>query len=645
MIANFLPSSIQTAAKGRIETAFKLCKYTQSNFNALHNSVQYLAYSFNRALTPDIDKLRQGLKNGDNPPPLPTNKQSLAKAFIECARSYLENLPCFKTKLAENEQKQIFVTLEAYINNREGAPLGVYEYVNKTTPAHLLDYLLDNFIFVKITHGGLSDIGYWNGETYLLGKDHFMALVMDVFELEYYKAGDKRYKTSYDEDELYKQLQQRIKETHELAGPEYIPCLNGILYLDRTNPQNIELKPFTPDIITTYQFQGNYYPDYRHAIPQETVKKLDAYLDLISNKNNDEQHHEELKTRALEFMATTLYRGQLFKKFGFVHGRADGGKTKFIIFVLSVIPTKYQSRIGLPRFHERFAIVNLDGKLVNFDDESHLSASINCANQDQDMIKKILSGDFIQSDDKNKRDIQFVPDARLIFASNRYLLLTQESTEVKMLYIPFMNKLNDKYRAFFPDVVNPKQDEKDYIFNTLIEYLQKVFDNFNARGEYFTQSDYIDALQEQAKTEADEAYELIKDFIEKGNPLKDYPRGKLLSDATLEKMRLTYYKSKFDAFLAKINSKLDVNIQTFRRHFLKLSNFQERNAKERRYKDHTYTVLLPKEYLTKKINSYNDYKKIIQSENEQRIKTAQAINDHTNQEYARVKVLNLDPVI
>lgn len=65
--------------------------------------------------------------------------------------------------------------------------MGVYEYVNKTTLAHLLDYLINNFIFVKITHGGLSDIGYWNGETYLLGKEYFMAIVMDVLSLSIIK--------------------------------------------------------------------------------------------------------------------------------------------------------------------------------------------------------------------------------------------------------------------------------------------------------------------------------------------------------------------------------------------------------------------------------------------------------------------------
>lgn len=641
----FLSPHITKASHLKIKTALKICKYTQADFEALNLSVQYLAYNFNRAITPNLDELLEDLKGDAKLPPLTQKQQSLVTEFKKYVSAFLDNLPCFKVKLTETEQKQIYSTFSYHIDNRKGAPLGNFEYVNKINVAYLKDYLVNNFQLVKISNGGLCDIAFWNSETYISSSEALEQLIADILSLEFVDAKKKRYEKTASFSDVYRALELSNLKTVNIAKPSYISCLNGILYLDTAKPlQEPKLLAFTPDIFTLEQFQGNYYQDYRASLPQNTIDKLDRYLELIANKDNDYDHHQEVLIRILESMATILYRGQIFKKFIVVHGKADGGKSKFVQFVLSLLDPSLVSNIKLTRLNSQFGLVGLKNKLVNFADESNFSKKYEDSNQQQNVLKDILSGGFIQSDRKNQSDVRFKANARWIIGTNSYPAVTQESTENKLLYVPFTNNLkNASFTPYYPNANN--QDEKDYIFNVLVRALRQVFENFNNHGYYFTPSKFVDYLQDYAKTVADDAYSLIKEWFEDEKPLKDYPIGEPVSDGTIFKMRLSYYKKKFDDYTTKNNQKTSVSNAVFRRYFLEFSDLQEKNAKDRDYKDHTYNnVLLPKVYQNKTINSYKDYKSIILKNEKLRNLTNKAIQDNTQREYERVKAENIETV-
>lgn len=623
------------ADKSAIETALYLVKCSQNDFNSLDLNIRKLAYRFNLAITPDLDSYYLKVKKDNNDISLPTltkEHKQLADEFINKVSDYLNTLPCFKAKLSKNEQAQIIEDLKQYINQR----LGAYDYngrVKMLNADYMTKYLINYFNVIKIKRGQ-TVLAYWNGETYQTGEQAISDLVTKIRSIEYNNSTSKIYRETFNLKALINSLNNAITETTPLASADYIPCLNGIIHLKNDN--TYELLTFSPDIVTIYQFQGNYKP--LSEIPAETINKLAHYLDLLANiERETEAHYKELKNRILEGASIVLFRDQIFKTFLFFHGSHDGGKTSFIEkVVFSLLPNGSYSKLPINRLNERFAMSELVGKLANLNDEHNFNYG-RTGQAEQAQLKEIVSGgQKLRAERKSVNAFDFVCEAKMFIALNDFLNIPDKNTKAKMLYIPMRGNLSRaECTPYYPDMSN--QNEKNYIFNVLLQYLLKVFNNYKSTGKYFTYSKYIDdTLMNEAEFKTSDLLNELQSWIDETNPFKEYKLGQLLSDKTKKIMLASHYYYKFRDFLNTHDSRINISQDTFRDNIQKVSNFKVlKNAKENG-KSYNF-ILVPMSYNNTTISTYADYKQAVLLEQAQRAETANIIDINTKAEADRVK--------
>lgn len=666
IIALLKQNNFNSVNKKKIITALELAKYQQSNFDALDMAVKRIAYQFNKSLFSDLDEYQiesekrssahQDLSQCEDPsklpalPPLTPKQEQLTTKFKEEVTDYLKKLPCFTTHLSIVQQKQVISDFEFWIDNHKGTPDKLSERKALLNVQYMAEYLINNFNVIKVRNGDITDLAYWNGETYLTGEAEFSKLIKKVNLLTYNNLYTKDCRKVVATKDVCEQL-EIMTETKDIAPASYIPCLNGIVYLDDNQQDNLtyslRLLKFSPDIITIYQYQGNYKP--ASEIPQAVRDKVNRYFELICNKDNETpQHYQEIRDRIFEYCSTILYRGQLFKSYGFLHGSADAGKTKFLEnCIFSILPPNTFSKVKLNELIDRFKPSRLKGALANLSDEKNLSYGVK-GEEEQEALKEVVSGSKkMLAEDKNIKSYYFRCEARIFIALNYYMNLTDEATAKKMVYIPMRGSLDNVEASQFNVDENCSQDEKDYIFITLLGYLQRVFKNRAQTGKYFSQSNYIDSLQFSAEAETNDLVELLQNWIDETKPFEDYPIGELMNQSNFNQMKLNHYELKFDRYLSTLpeNKQIKVSAGVFKNKLLKLIGdkyIYVDSAKDTDFRaSGVKGVLLPKKYNDHYISSYRDYKEQILLEKRLLAKRNNIIDLNTDKTVKEIQDQNL----
>lgn len=666
IVALLKQNNFNSVNKKKIITALELAKYQQSNFDALDMAVKRIAYQFNKSLFSDLDEYQiesekrsnshQDLSQCEDPsilpalPPLTPKQEQLATNFKEEVADYLKKLPCFTTHLSIKEQKQVISDFEYWIDNHNGTPDKLSERKALLNIQYMAEYLINNFNVIKVKNGDITDLAYWNGETYLTGEAEFNILIKKINLLTYNNLNSKDCRKVVTTKDVCEQLEV-MTETKDIAPASFIPCLNGIVHFDdnqQDSPQyTLSLLSFTPDIITIYQYQGNYKTV--SEIPQTVCNKVNRYFDLICNKDNETpQHYQEIRDRIFEYCSTILYRGQLFKSYGFLHGGADAGKTKFLEnCIFSILPPNTFSKVKLNELIDRFRSNRLKGALANLSDEKNLSYGVK-GEEEQEALKEVVSGSKkMLAEDKNVKSYYFRCEARIFIALNYYMNLTDEATAKKMVYIPMKGSLDNVDASRFYVDENCSQDEKDYIFITLLGYLQQVFKNRTQTGKYFRQSKYIDSLQISAEAETNDLVELLQNWIDETKPFEDYPIGELMNQSNFNQMKLNHYELKFDCYLSTLpeNKQIKVSAGVFKNKLLKLIGdkyIYVDSAKDTDFRaSGVKGVLLPKKYNDHYISSYRDYKEQILLEKRLLAKRNNIIDLNTDKTVKEIQDQNL----
>lgn len=661
-------NSIKRASINLIITAVELAKYQQSNFNSLDVAVKRIAYHLTLTIYPDIDhywikiteiqkkqkkakeiaKRAKGVmtiiedKDTKKMPvlePLTPKQKQLITDFKKVVTDYLKKLPCFTTHLNNDEQKQVISDFDYWIDNHKGTPDKLSERKTLLNVQYMAGCLINNFNVIKVRNGGVTNLAYWNGETYLTGEVEIDSLIKKVNLLTYNNLYNKDCRKPVTTSDVCSQL-EIMADAKDIAPASYIPCLNGILKLDTNNPDDLKLLPFTPDIVTIYQYQGYYKPV--SEIPQEVRNKVDRYFELIANKDRETpQHYQEIKNRIFEFCSTILYRGQLFKSYGFLHGGADAGKSKFLTnCIFSILPANSSGSLRLDKIDSRFELSGIEGKLANLFDEHNLSYGVKGIAQ-QEALKELVSGNKIRVENKNIKAHDIRNDARLFIALNNYMNLTDEATAKKMVYIPMSGALGNVDASRYYVNENCSQNEKDYIFITLLGYLQQVFKNHAQTGKYFRQSKYIDDLQITAEATTNELVNKIQDWLDETDPFKDYPLGELMNKSNFNQIRLNYYEIKFNEYISSLpeSQRIKVTSEAFKFKLLKqIEYIYVNNATEPNFRKSSIRgVLLPKIYRGQAISSYKKYRELILLEQKNTAERNNIIELNTDKKYKEIK--------
>ena len=547
-------------------------------------------------------------------------QHQLITDFKKVVIDYLKKLPCFTTHLSIEEQEQVIKTFDYWLKNHRGSPDKLSERKTLLNVQYIGAYLINNFNVIKVQNGGVTNLAYWNGETYLTGEKEIDELIKKVNLLTYNNLYSKDCRKPVNTKDVCEYL-EIMSDIKDIAPASYIPCLNGILEFNIQKPDKLKLLPFNPDIITTKQYQGYYKPV--SEIPQAVRDKVNRYFDLIANKDKETpQHYQEIKDRIFEYCSTILYRGQQFKSYGFLHGASDAGKSSFLAnCIFSILPKNKKNKdesnfsvVKLNQLDNRFELSGIEGQLANLFDEFNLSYGAKGITQ-QEALKSLVSGLKIRVEDKNVKAHNITVDARLFVALNYYMNITDEATAKKMIYIPMRGALNTVNASQYYVDKNSSQDEKDFIFMTLLSYLQQVFKNHNQTGKYFRQSKYIDELQITAEATTNELLEMLQNWLDEKEPFKDYPIGQLMNKSNFIQMRLSYYENLFNEYLCEKNKKIKVTTTAFKYKFLKLKGNEYiyvDNASDPDFRvSGVRGVLLPRYYNGQKISRYKDYRELI----------------------------------
>lgn len=235
---------------------------------------------------------------------------------------------------------------------------------------------------------------------------------------------------------------------------------NGLYHVDTK-----ELTKHTPNYYCTIQLNCKYIKD---AMPSEN-KYFDNFITSFSNNNEDN------KTFLCEYMAYTIsnFKGNRTKCSLFIIGKPHSGKSKYIGITEYMLGEDNCTTLDISDFEKPFHSIKLLGKRLC----SHADIS-GIPMKSLSKFKMITGGDKISDSLKGKDYIDFDFKGTLVFGGNHMPKWGFEKGDAILDRMIFFEPLNiipkEKWDT---DLLEHMEEEIDYIFITLLPYLDKVIEN------------------------------------------------------------------------------------------------------------------------------------------------------------------------
>jgi putative DNA primase/helicase len=189
-----------------------------------------------------------------------------------------------------------------------------------------------------------------------------------------------------------------------------INVLNGFFDIaeGKITPHKAETKGY----FSTNQFSVNYAPG-------ASCPRWLQFMDEIFEGDDDKA---EKINMLQEFMGLTLTRETKHEKALFLLGNGSNGKSVILEVLSSILGDSNYSSLEFDQISKQFLTFQLMNKLVNLctDIDYYNRASFG-------QFKRIVTGEPILADIKNKKPVQFRPHCKLIFAANRLPQTTDTS--------------------------------------------------------------------------------------------------------------------------------------------------------------------------------------------------------------------------
>ena len=316
----------------------------------------------------------------------------------------------------------------------------------------------------------------------------------------FYKSFSDRYFLHLLTGELkiYNSRQAKAKETLEVIknslsdpklldeinpDPYIINCKNGLFDI-----RDMELKPHTPDFISTFQINAEY--DSESDIPL-----FDKFLSEILIKD-DGNPDSDLICIIQEFMGYCLFTSIPFHKALIFYGEGSNGKS-VLVEVMEFLFTGHTSSVHFEIIGiDSFATADLTNSLLN------ISAEIGSkAHFKDNIIKQLISGDSIRAQHKNQDAFDLKPIAKHILTANNFPYSADKSFAFfrRFLIIPFNQRflsekeieqqpdeIKESLKVEDPYLIDKLKDEADGIFYWALDGLNRLMIN---KG--FTESEQV----------------------------------------------------------------------------------------------------------------------------------------------------------
>lgn len=201
----------------------------------------------------------------------------------------------------------------------------------------------------------------------------------------------------------------------EMGDSKYIAFNNGVLDIE-----SMELISNTPSLNILNVIPHDWNPNARSNILEDALNSW-ACGDLDVRRNIE------------EIIGLAMYRGRELAACPILIGEGANGKSTFLKFLRAVIGDENISSMELAAIGKRFQTAALVGKLVNIGDD--ISSSF--VNRDQaSVIKKVITGEHIQVEEKYGAPFSFRPYASMIFSCNEFPRIGDNSYGMHRRFVP-----------------------------------------------------------------------------------------------------------------------------------------------------------------------------------------------------------------
>lgn len=286
---------------------------------------------------------------------------------------------------------------------------------------------------------------------------------------------------SKDISEVAKRLSEDISLRIEIAGvcqkQQYlINFLNGVL--------NIVTGEFTTDRskwLFDYVINANYNENC-------TEKDCQCFMRFIITSAGVE--NKECILISIGYGISSLTD---VKKAIFYIGETDGGKSTALKLIESAVAPELVSNISFQQFSDCHYIIQLLGTKLNVSYDNSQKAMDN-----EHIFKSIVSCERIEGRALRENPVQFIPTAKLFFASNKPYVFKHPDLALyrRMVVIPFEHSIQPEEQD--KQLLDKLKSERDAIFSlaakSLKEFVKSGYDfKMSKKGEAYLKS-RIDAL-------------------------------------------------------------------------------------------------------------------------------------------------------
>lgn len=198
--------------------------------------------------------------------------------------------------------------------------------------------------------------------------------------------------------EVYKYLELQAPHV-KMADKRYIAFSNVVLDIKTMQTMDISPSLHIPNVIP------------HRWNPEAESSVLGTMLQNIARGD------PAVIANLLEVIGLCMYRGTELATCPILFGRGQNGKSTYLNLIHRILGDENVSSLDVSTIGERFQTVPLMGKLANIgDDISNEFVSGNKAS----VVKKVITGDYIQAEYKGGDTFEFRPYCTLVFSCNDF---------------------------------------------------------------------------------------------------------------------------------------------------------------------------------------------------------------------------------
>lgn len=258
--------------------------------------------------------------------------------------------------------------------------------------------------------------------------------------------------------EAFENLRLKVTQNNEKLDPFMVNLKNG-MYDIKTN----KLLPHTPDLFSINQLNCSFDENAYDA-------NVDKMLDNVTENNAN------LRNLIEEMLGYFLLGDCRYQKAFILLGGGSNGKSAFLKMVTTWIGTHNCAKLSLENLNDKFKSAELVGKVVNIGDDIN-----NAMIKDSSIFKKVVTGDGITVERKNKDPFVFNNSAKLIFSANNLPPSSDKSHGFfrRMVIIPF-NAVFDKNNKNFDPNIEDKitcENARNYLLLLALKGLNRIIAN------------------------------------------------------------------------------------------------------------------------------------------------------------------------